>query len=212
MATSKKEEIEELDEYEEVSLEDRVIGMEKKVNWILGLCVIITILSLLISVFVLTGEGSKNNTSNNETNTEEKEQETSNSYDVSAFKEIKAQDIAKESKNKKIMVYIGRSTCGYCVQFVPILTQVQKTLGGYTTYYIDIAKILDYSNGGVLDKEANDIMEKMKTTKDQADVMQDWGATPMTLIIKNNQITNSLIGYTDADTVTQFVKDNGLAK
>ena len=42
------------------------------------------------------------------------------------------------------MIYIGRSTCGYCVQFVPVLTQVQKELGGYTTYYIDIAKILEF--------------------------------------------------------------------
>ena len=124
----------EKDEYEEVSLEERIITMEKKINWILGLVVVVTILSLLLCVFVLqddNGTYSNNGTTNNESS--ETEEEYNSTYDVSAFKEIKAQNIEKESKNKTIMIYIGRSTCGYCVQFVPILTNVQKTLGGYTT-------------------------------------------------------------------------------
>ena len=127
-------------------------------------------------------------------------------------REIKPKDIEKESKNKTILVYIGRETCGYCVQYVPFLTEVQKTLGSYTTYYIDIAKILDYVNGGITDNESNDIMVNLATVKEQKDVMNDWGSTPMVLVIKNNKITNSLIGYTDASTLTQFVKENGLAK
>ena len=52
--------------------------------------------------------------------------EVSADYDVSAFKEIKAQDIKKESKGKNILIYVGRSSCGYCVQYVPVLTQVQE--------------------------------------------------------------------------------------
>ena len=202
----------EKDEYEDVSLEERVVSMEKKINWILGLLVLITIFSLLIMVFVLQDGNTSTRKGENTTSETEETQSYSANYDVSAFKEIKAQDIAKESKNKTIMVYVGRETCGYCIQFVPILTSVQKSLGGYTTYYIDIAKIIDYSSGSIKDNEANDIMQNLKTVSAQKGVMDDWGATPMTLVIKNSQIVDSLIGYTEESTVTQFVKDNKLAK
>jgi len=209
-----KEEIIEEDEYSEVSNEERIANIEKKVNWILGLCVLVTILTLLISVFVISSDGTKNysNSSSSEKGTaEEQSNNSSSSYDVSSFKEIKAKDIEKESKNKTIIIYIGRSTCGYCVKYVPVLKTVQEKFG-YTTYYIDIAKILDYTNGGVLDDEANKTMKNMKTSSSQKDVMNDWGATPLTLAIKNNQIVDSIWGYTDEETVTQFIKDNGIAK
>lgn len=209
-----KEEIIEEDEYEEVSNEERIANIEKKVNWILGLCVLVTILTLLISVFVISGDGTKNYSNSSSESSEKEssdEQSNSSSYDVSSFKEIKAKDIEKESKNKTIVIYIGRSTCGYCVQYVPILKSVQEKFG-YTTYYIDIAKILDYTNGGVLDEEANKTMKNMKTSSSQKDVMNDWGATPLTIVVKNNQIIDSIWGYTDEETVTKLIKDNGIAK
>ena len=42
--------------------------------------------------------------------------------------------------------------------------------------------------------------------------MNDWGATPMTLVIKNNKVVDSLVGAADAATVETLVKNNGLAK
>ena len=42
------------DEYEELTLEDRVINIEKKVNWTFGLAVVITIISVLILIFIST--------------------------------------------------------------------------------------------------------------------------------------------------------------
>ena len=55
-------------------------------------------------------------------------------------------------------------------------------------------------------------MQKFATSDSQKDVMKDWGATPMTLVIKNNKIVDSLVGATDAATLEKMVKNNGLAK
>ena len=199
----------ELDEYEELSLEDRVMNIEKKVTAVLWLVVITMIVAILSLIFVISDDSSK--AKSNE-GAETTETETNSEYDVSKVKEVKAQDLKKESKDKTILVYIGRSTCGYCVQFVPVLKEVQEK-HSYTTYYIDIAKILDYTGGtGALDKEADEIMQKFATSDSQKDVMKDWGATPMTLVIKNNKIVDSLVGATDAATLEKMVKNNGLAK
>ena len=179
MAKEKIKEEEKIDEYEELTLEDRVANIEKKVNWTFGLTVVITIISVLILIFVLAGDTEKAaNNSNENGNSAEVAEE----YDVSAFKEIKAQDIKKESKGKNILIYVGRSSCGYCIQYVPVLKEIQEKYNKYTTYYIDIAKILDFESatGGILDKEANEIMQQL----DKEFMESNWGATPLTLVVK----------------------------
>ena len=210
MAKEKKvKEIEEVvDEYEELSLEDRVMNIEKKVNWTFGLSVIITIISVLLLIFVLA-DGTEKSTDKN-TDNSGTPSEVASDYDVSAFKEIKAQDIKKESKGKNILIYVGRSSCGYCVQYVPILKQVQEKINKYKTYYIDIAKILDFESatGGILDKEANEIMQQL----DKEFMESNWGATPLTLVVKDSKLVDSLVGYVDADTLEKLVKNNGFAK
>ena len=121
MAKDKEEkELTEVDEYEELTLEDRVVNIEKKVNWTFGLTVVITIISVLLLIFVLADGTDKSNSSSSNNNSNEAT-EVSEDYDVSEFKEIKAQDIKKESKGKNILIYVGRSTCGYCIQYVPVL-------------------------------------------------------------------------------------------
>ena len=202
-----KEELKEIDEYEELTLEDRVMNIEKKVNWTFGLAVIITIISVLLLIFVLA-DGT--NSSNSNTNSEPTESsEVASDYDVSEFKEIKAQDIAKESKGKNIIIYVGRPTCGYCVQYVPVLKEVQGKYK-YKTYYIDIAKILDFesSTGGILDEDANDIMQKI----DKEFMKENWGATPLTLVVKDSKLVDSIVGYVNSEALETLVKNNGFAK
>ena len=206
MAKEKIKEEEKIDEYEELTLEDRVANIEKKVNWTFGLTVVITIISVLILIFVLAGDTEKvANNSNENGNSAEVAEE----YDVSAFKEIKAQDIKKESKGKNILIYVGRSSCGYCIQYVPVLKEIQEKYNKYTTYYIDIAKILDFSGtGGVLDKEADEIMQKL----DKDFMESNWGATPLTLVVKDSKLVDSIVGYVPAESLETLVKDNGFVK
>ncbi len=211
MAKEKEEKVEkkEIDEYEELTLEDRVMNIEKKVNWTFGLSVVVTIISVLILIFVLAGDTERSTSNNSESNSNENSGEVASDYDVSAFKEIKAQDIKKESKGKNILVYVGRSSCGYCVQYVPILKEIQEKYNKYTTYYIDIAKILNFSgSGGVLDEEADQIMQKL----DKEFMESNWGATPLTLVIKDGKLVDSIVGYVDSSTLDTFVKDNGFVK
>ncbi len=202
-----KEELKEIDEYEELTLEDRVMNIEKKVNWTFGLAVIITIISVLLLIFVLADGTSSSNSNTNGEPTESSE--VASDYDVSEFKEIKAQDIAKESKGKNIIIYVGRPTCGYCVQYVPILKEVQGKYK-YKTYYIDIAKILDFesSTGGILDEDANDIMQKI----DKEFMKENWGATPLTLVVKDSKLVDSIVGYVNSEALETLVKNNGFAK
>lgn len=206
MAKEKIKEEEKIDEYEELTLEDRVTNIEKKVNWTFGLTIVITIISVLILIFVLAGDTEKAANNSNESGNSA---EVTEEYDVSAFKEIKAQDIKKESKGKNILIYVGRSSCGYCMQYVPVLKEIQEKYNKYTTYYIDIAKILDFSGtGGVLDKEADEIMQKL----DKDFMESNWGATPLTLVVKDSKIVDSIVGYVPAESLEKLVKDNGFVK
>ncbi len=206
MAKEKIKEEEKIDEYEELTLEDRVANIEKKVNWTFGLTIVITIISVLILIFVLAGDTEK---AANKSNENGNSAEVTEEYDVSAFKEIKAQDIKKESKGKNILIYVGRSSCGYCIQYVPVLKEIQEKYNKYTTYYIDIAKILDFSGtGGVLDKEADEIMQKL----DKDFMESNWGATPLTLVVKDSKIVDSVVGYVPAESLEKLVKDNGFVK
>ena len=203
-----KETKEIVDEYEELTLEDRVMNIEKKVNWTFGLTVVITIISVLLLIFVLADGTDKSESGSSESSSGEPT-EVAQDYDVSEFKEIKAQDIKKESKGKNILIYVGRSTCGYCVQYVPVLKEVQSK-HKYKTYYIDIAKILNFesSTGGILDDEANNIMQNL----DKEFMKENWGATPLTLVVKDSKIVDSIVGYVPAESLETLVKNNGFAK
>lgn len=196
--------LEEKDEdYENLSLEDRIINVEKKTNAIFIFVIIITILAALNLAFVVNSSSYSN--SDSSTNTE-----SLGDYDVSDFEEISASDIEKLSKKETIVVYIGRSTCGYCIQYLPILKEVQ-TAYGYTTKYIDIAKILDFESttGGILDQEAYETLINMSTSDDQKGIMDQFGSTPMTLVIKKNKIINSVVGLVDSATLGSLLQKSG---
>ena len=203
------ENIEENDKesYDELTTEDRLVSIEKKVNAALILVVIVAILAVINLSVIISG----NTTQATNEDITPTNNGTSADYDVSKFDEIKASDLSKESKNKTIVVYIGRSTCGYCVQYVPVLKAVQEKYD-FTTKYIDIAKIIDYSTSSISDQDAYSLLTNMKTNSEQKGIMEQFGSTPMTLIIKNNTIVDSIVGATDESTLTKLIEDNGFSK
>ena len=177
----KAKKVKEEPEEEVVTLEDRVARMEQKQNIILVLVTIMTVVALVTMFVVIFKDGGKTKTKEEETKTEEKQEQQTLEYDVSEFKEISASDIESESKGKTILLYIGRNTCGY-----------------------------DYQNGVVLDKAAETTMINLKTNDAQKDVMKNFGSTPMTLVIKNGKVVDSIVGYVDAGTIETLVTSNGL--
>lgn len=194
--------------FDELTTEDRLVSIEKKVNATLILVVIMAILAI-INLSILVSNNSVQTTTNEDLTPNSTD--TSADYDVSEFDEIKASDLSKESKNKTIVVYIGRSSCGYCVQFVPILKSVQEKYN-FTTKYIDIAKIIDYNSSSISDQDAYNLLTNMKTNSEQKGIMEQFGSTPMTLVIKNNTIVDSIVGATDESTLTKLIEDNGFSK
>ena len=132
-------------------------------------------------------------------------------FDVSMFEEIEASKIKDLSKNKKIVVFLGRSTCGYCAMFAPILADVQKDMN-VKVYYIDMAKIIDYegkTESGVLCPDANAVLLNLDATERGKEIMDEYGATPILLVIENNKILNGQVGYTEVAPVEALLKEEG---
>ena len=169
------------------------------------------ILALLILLVVIVTVGASKLYEKNSTKSESSDSEYNTKYDVSMFKEIKASDIEKETKNKLSVIFVGRSTCGWCAAFLPTLWQAQEEYR-YTTLYIDIAKIIDFENNGVLDQDSYDIMINLKGDKYDDYMKENFGSTPMILIMKDNKIVKAQTGYSEYDTFEELLESAGITK
>ena len=170
------------------------------------------IAALLLAILVVLIIGVSKLYSNNNTSSKDDNKTSYNTdYDVSMFKEINASDIEKETKGGLKVLYIGRSTCGWCAAFLPNLWQAEEEYG-YETLYIDIAKIIDFDNGGVSDQDSYDIM--MSLTGDNYDgyMKDNFGSTPMILIMKDNKIVGAQTGYSEYDDFNKVLNDAGINK
>ena len=147
-----------------------------------------------------------NNNKKSETTTES---EYNTDYDVSMFKEIKASEL-KKNTNDLSVVYIGRSTCSWCAAFLTRLWEAQEEYG-YKTLYIDIAKIMDFTNNGeILDQKAYNIMINLTGKNYETYVKDNFGATPMILIMKNNKIVGAQTGYSEYEEFKKILNDAGI--
>lgn len=198
---------EEVEEIVELTMEERIIGIEKKQNVILIFVVITALLSLFTFIAGLGDSGKVEETKQ----PEEQQQSQSGSYDTSAFTKIKAQDIESLSKKETIVLWIGKQGCGFCGQYVPTITSVGQKFDE-TIYYVDLADIFDFSTNPVtvLDDEAYDLLYNMKTDKEYADLItSNFGSTPMTLIVKKNKVVGGFVGALDEATVSSALEDAG---
>lgn len=204
---SKVVEDDEDEEVVELTMEERIIGIEKKQNIILVFVLVTALLSLFTFISGLGGNKTYKDEETEPTNTETQQSPT---YDTSAFTKVKAQDLEKLSKKDTIIVWIGRQGCGYCGQFAPTITSVGEKLDE-TIYYLDLADIFDFSTNPVtiLDEEAYDLLLNFKTDGDNEGVMEEFGATPMTLVIKKNKIVGNFVGAYDEATALEILEDEG---
>ena len=197
------------DEVVELTMEERIIGIEKKQNIILVFVLITALLSLFTFISGLGGNKTYKDEETEPTNTETQQ---ATAYNTSAFTKVKAQDLEKLSKKDTIIVWIGRQGCGYCGQFAPIITSVGEKLDE-TIYYLDLADIFDFSTNPVtiLDEEAYDLLLNFKTdgATENKEVMKEFGATPMTLVIKKNKIVGNFVGAYDEATALEILEDEG---
>lgn len=202
-------EIEETEEYEEIPVNERIMGIEKKVNIILIVVIITMLFSLFSMIFTING-----NSSYGETDTPTNKQEESAAYDTSAFKEIKASDIKSESKSNTIVVMVGRQGCGWCANYAPYITEAAKNYN-LKVRYIDLGKIVDFTveQPVIVDGDAWDTLTSLSGSGEWVTFAKDnMGGTPLTLIIKNNKVVGGISGYTEVANIEKAFDKAGLGK
>lgn len=155
------------------------------------LCMSIISTTAILSYILVHWDNKMNNKQNIPTNTE---------YDVSSFTEISYNDFLEKYKgSEQSLIYIGRSTCIHCINFVPVLKNAQNKYG-YKTYYLDISKIKK--------DEYKEIM-KLNSFFDE-----NFGMTPMVIIVKDSSIIDngSFLGEADIDTFSKFLESAEYSK
>lgn len=165
-------------------------------NRILYALVVIGIL-LALNLCVNLISGSKNNNKAESGNKEENnQQEEVADYDVSEFDTLTTTELDEKIKaGGTQVVYIGRSTCGYCVKFVPVMKEVQKDLD-FKTIYVD------------LEQMSNDDAETLFAYDDY--IKENFGYTPMVLVFRDGSFVKGTVGYTEAEDYTAFLNEAGI--
>lgn len=216
---TKKEPIEEIDDdYEELSVEDRLFNIEKKVNTNLIISVITIILVIITMIFAMTNKNTGDGTGNTGTGSSSNSGsgssgETKYNYSIDLFDEIEPANIAKESKGKTIVVMIGRQTCSACAVYAPTLALLQEEYD-FTTKYIDFSKMIT-SNGNtayISDEAGYDALTSLTGNGYDGWVEENFGTTPLTLIIKDNKILYAVVGAVEDSTLTPQFEKFGINK
>lgn len=140
--------------------------------------------------------------------------ETSTAYDTSIYNVIKPSDIATESKGKKIVLWVGRQSCGYCEMYAPYIKEASDNYG-IKAYYVDLEKLIEFNVAQpyIKDEEEFNILSSLNGEgKWKGFAEENVGGTPLTLIIQDNKVIGGLSGYADTDTIMGVFKDAGLKK
>ena len=163
-----------------------------KIFWCLVVIIVLLIVNIITNVILTTNIKS---TSSNEAAQGNKKNDEEIEYNVSNFREVNADEFVEEFKKDEYhLFYLGRPTCGYCVKFVPVLNAVQD-LYDFKTLYFDISKYGE--------EDANKIINLNESffTGDNT----SYGYTPMMLIVKNGEIVDHQVGYSDQSTFEELV-------
>lgn len=165
-----------------------LIKIKKTLNITLALMIVL----VLFQFASLVNSSESSVKSKETTETENKE------YDVSMFKQIDVDGLkeAFDSEEAKV-VYLGRATCGYCVQFLPVLQKAQDEFG-YQTLYIDITTI---------DEDGAKEIQGMDSFLEE-----NYGTTPLVIIVKDGKLVKGHVGYAEYDEFAKYLTDNGIEK
>jgi len=119
-------------------------------------------------------------------------------YDVSTFDEITADDLIElYKKDGYHIIYTGRSTCGYCVMFAPVLKEIQEKYD-VKINYLDITKV-DNAGYETIKKEDNLLT-------------QNFGTTPLTIVYKDGEFVDGIVGYVEYEAFESFLEKTGMIK
>ena len=133
-------------------------------------------------------------------------------YDITSFDKIKSSQIESLSKGKTIVIMIGREGCGWCARYAPVLKNTQEKYD-FKAKYIDLATIISMQTWQVIDEESHNILMNLDAVDEYKSFMaEEFGATPLTIIVKDNKIINAIAGYIDEDTLSSILEISGFSK
>ncbi len=160
-------------------------------------CLYVIIVLLIINLFVIIiVNGDPKEEEVTDTTNQTTSQEEVAEYDVSMFEAIDVDGLKEAFNSDEIqVVYFGRETCGYCVQFLPILQQAQEEFG-YQTLYVDVTTV---------DEEGMEEIQGLDSFLEE-----NYGTTPLVILVKDGELIEGHIGYAEYDTFAQFLTDNGV--
>lgn len=200
-----------LDDYRELTTEERIVNIDRKINAVIVLACVCIVVSLITLFIAISGGVSTKSDTEDTTSTES----SSYTYDTSEFKEISATDIKSESSNTTIVVMVGRQGCTYCSQYAPTITDVAEDYG-ITVRYIDLSKILqvnDDNTVSIIDEESYEILTTLEGEGDYEDfASENFGYTPETIIIKNNKIIGGFAGNAESSSIEEAFEAAGFTK
>lgn len=134
------------------------------------------------------------------------------SYSIKAFKEIRAGDVYNESNGKTIVLWIGRQSCGFCAIYAPVIEDVADDYD-IVARYIDLGKIINFnvSEPYVSDQNAYNLLKNLSGEgKWQYFASDNINATPLTLIIRDNQVIGGVSGFVGEETLEDVFNAAGL--
>lgn len=174
---------------------------------------------LIIGLYFKDG-GSSNNSSNNGSSSSSSGSSSTSNYDVSQMNEVDVDDaLALFDEEGTHVLYIGRSTCSVCVQFVPVLNEVQEDLD-FKTNYLDVDAISSIWAKNKTDA-AEEMYNQVKRLTDKLDIEASAngetdtlgnlfiskGFTPALVVIKDGKVVEGFFGYRDKDTLTGILEE-----
>ncbi|CDF12296.1 putative bacteriocin transport accessory protein [Mycoplasma sp. CAG:776] len=184
----------------------------------------IVILGFIIMFILIIGLYFKDGTTTTETTNKGTSGGSATSdteYDVSEMNEVDLEEaVALFDEKGTHVLYMGRSACTYCRQFVPVLNEVQEDLG-FTTNYLDVNTIANIWNsqkkntdeGKALLKQVKELTDKITieaTANGEkgklGDLFVENGFTPATIVIKDGKVVEGFFGYRNAETLTELLE------
>ena len=194
--------------------------MEEKIRNLTFIVIFGFIIMFILIIGLYFKDGGSSNNSTKSSSSSSSSESSSSDYDVSQMKEVDVDDaLALFDEEGTHVLYIGRSTCSVCVQFVPVLNEVQEELD-FKTNYLDVDAISSIWAKNKTDA-AEEMYNQVKRLTDKLDIEASAngetdtlgnlfiskGFTPALVVIKDGKVVEGFFGYRDKDTLTGILEE-----
>ena len=187
--------------------------MEERVNKLYKLVIVILVIVSIDLLLNLASAFSVKKSDESTTTETQTQTQTTNEYDVSSFKTLSTKEVVELFNDKKgtYVVYLGRSTCSACVNFLPTLKTMQAKYN-YVTQYLDITTVVkdsdDYNN--LMKKLASKVTLTVNGETKTQNYSEYFGYTPMTFVIKNGKFVDGIVGAYSESKFEEFLNNAGI--